>query len=74
MKKCSQVVDCRKSKQNSQPAPLTCNAESHCDKVALSEAELGQVNAAGDTTIPTMYPNVLLGRHDNPADTKENNP
>lgn len=72
MKKPSQpVVD-----RNSLPTPgqKACGAESRCDKAALSEEELGQVSAAGDATVPVMDPEVLLGRHALPDDTRENNP
>jgi len=40
----------------------------------LSDDDLEQVSAAGDTTVPVMYPDVLLGRHDIPNDTERKKP
>ena len=74
MKKLSQAFDCQKNQHDPKLDATTRDAEEGCDKAALSEAELGRVSAAGEATIPTMYPDVLLGRHDIPADMKENKP
>ena len=74
MKKRSQTSDAQKIRNKPRPAALTRDAESRCDKSALSEDALGRVGAAGDTTVPTMCPDVLLGRHDIPSDARENKP
>ena len=74
MKNRSQTSDDQKIRNKPRPEALTRDAESRCDQSALSENLLGQVSAAGDTTIPTMCPDVLLGRHDIPSDARENKP
>lgn len=72
MKKPSQAFDDQKILQK--PKQKAEDAESRCDKSALSEEELGRVSAAGDTTVPTMDPEVLLGRHARPDNNRENKP
>ena len=72
MKKPSQAFDDQKMMQN--PNQKARDAECCCDKSALSEEELGKVSAAGDATVPTMNPEVLLGRHARPDNREENKP
>ena len=43
-------------------------------KYELSDDDLAQVSAAGETTVPTMNPEVLLGRHARPDNPRENEP
>ena len=43
-------------------------------KYELSDDDLAQVSAAGETTIPTMNPEVLLGRHARPDNPEDNRP
>ena len=74
MKKLSQSFDFQKFQQNPKLTAIIRDVESLYTKAALSDHDLELVSAAGDTTIPTMYPDVLLGRHDIPTGTKENNP
>jgi len=74
MNKLSQAFDFQKFQQNPRLAAITRDVESRCDKAALSEDDLVLVSAAGNATVPTMYPDVLLGRHDIPSDTEENKP
>ena len=70
----SQAFDFEKLQQNPKPAAIPSNVESCSDNAALSDDDLELVSAAGDATVPTMHPDVLLGRHDIPADTRENKP
>ena len=72
MKKLSQTFENPKKQQT--PGQKLSDAESRCDKSVLSDEELGQVSAAGDGTVPTMNPEVLLGRHALPADPQESDP
>ena len=74
MKKLSQAFDFQKFQQNPKLAGIVCETEGRYAKAALSDDDLELVSAAGDTTVPTMNPEVLLGRHNIPADTKENKP
>ena len=74
MKKLTQSLDCQTPQQNPTPATVNNEIETHCDQTALSDADLGQVSAAGDATVPTMDPEVLMGRHALPSDTVERKP
>lgn len=74
MKKLSQAFDFQKFQQNPKLAGIVRETEGRYAKAALSDDDLELVSAAGDTTVPTMNPEVLLGRHNIPADTKENKP
>ena len=74
MKKLSQAFDFQKFQQNPKLAGIVRETEGRYAKAALSDDDLELVSAAGDTTGPTMNPEVLLGRHNIPADTKENKP
>ena len=49
-------------------------AEDCSHKAILSDDDLEHVSAAGDATVPTMNPEVLLGRHARPDNTEENKP
>ena len=64
------MKDCKKN-----PAPKvtakTENAEHLNGREALSDADLALVNAAGEGCVPTMNPEVLLGRHDIPMEDEE---
>lgn len=71
MKKLTQSLNCQKCQQDPKLATVNNEIETHCDQTALSDAELGQVSAAGDVTVPTMDPEVLLGRHALPSDAME---
>ena len=72
MKKLSQAFDFQKFQQNSRLAGIVRDVESRYDKAALSDDDLELVSAAGETTVPTMNPDVLLGRHARPDNTEEN--
>ncbi len=74
MEKHSQAPDYRTVQQKPDPAAVPGDAESRRDKTALSDDDLGHVSAAGDAAVPTMNPEVLLGRHPIPNDTRENRP
>jgi len=74
MKKLSQAFDYQKFQQNPKLDAITRDVESRYDKAALSDEDLELVSAAGEITVPTMNPEVLLGRHDLPNDTEENRP
>jgi len=74
MNKLSQAFDFQKFRQNPKLEAITSDVENRYDKAALSDDDLELVSAAGVTTVPTMHPEVLLGRHDVPDDTKENKP
>ena len=74
MNKLSQAFDFQRFQQNPKLAGVIYNVESCYDKDALSDDDLELVSAAGVTTVPTMHPETLLGRHDVPDDTKENKP
>ena len=74
MKKLSQAFDFQKFQQNPKLAGIVRETEGRYAKAALSDDDLELVSAAGETTVPTMNPEVLLGRHDIPADKKENTP
>lgn len=71
MKKLSQPDDVRKLPQEPGRDAVARDAESCSDKAVLSDDDLARVSAAGEGTVPTMNPEVLLGRHDIPADAKE---
>ena len=74
MNKLSQAFDFQKFQQNPRLAGVVRDVESRYNKAALSDDDLELVSAAGEVTVPTMNPEVLLGRHDVPADQKENRP
>ena len=74
MNKLSQAFDFQKFQQNPKLAGIVRETEGRYTKAALSDDDLEHVSAAGETTVPTMNPEVLLGRHDVPADQKENRP
>ena len=74
MNKLSQAFDFQKFQQNPRLADVISDVESRYTKVALSDDDLELVSAAGETTVPTMEPEVLLGRHARPDNMEENNP
>jgi len=74
MNKLSQAFDFQKFQQNSRLAAITRDVESRYDKADLSDDDLELVSAAGVATVPTMNPEVLLGRHARPDNTAENEP
>lgn len=74
MKKLSQTFDFQKFRHNPKLDAITRDVESRYDKAALSDDELELVSAAGVATVPTMHPEVLLGRHELPDNTEENRP
>ena len=71
MKKLSQAFDFQRFQQNPKLEAITRDVESRYDKAALSEADLELVSAAGEATVPTMNPEILLGRHSIPEDVQE---
>ena len=74
MNKLSQAFDFQKFQQNPRLADVISDVESRYTKAALSDDDLELVSAAGETTVPTMEPEVLLGRHARPDNTEENRP
>ena len=74
MNKLSQAFDFQKFQHNPKLDAITREVESRYDKAALSDDDLELVSAAGVATVPTMNPEVLLGRHELPDDTEENKP
>jgi len=74
MNKLSQVLDFQKFQQNPRLEAITRDVESRYEKTALSDDDLELVSAAGENTVPTMNPEVLLGRHARPDNTEENRP
>lgn len=74
MKKPLHTLDDQKSRQNPNPTAVTRDVESRSDKSSLSDNALEQISAAGEATVPTMNPEVLLGRHARPDNTRENKP
>ena len=72
MKKLLQAFDYQRFQQNPKLAAITRDVESRYDKAALSDDDLELVSAAGDAAVPTMNPEVLLGRHGLPDNTEEN--
>ena len=74
MKKLSQALDFQKFQQNPRLAAIIRDVESRYAKTALSDDDLDLVSAAGDTTVPTMHPDMLIGIHDILADIEENKP
>ena len=74
MKKLSQAFDLQRFQQNPKLAVITRDVESRYDKAALPDEDLELVSAAGEVTVPTMNPEVLLGRHARPGNTEENKP
>ena len=74
MKKLSQAFDFQKFQRNPKLDAVTREVESRYAKAALSDDDLELVSAAGATTVPTMNPEVLLGRHARPDNTEENKP
>ena len=74
MKKLSQAFDFQKFQHNPRLDAITRDVESRYAKAALSDDDLELVSAAGETTVPTMNPEVLLGKHARPDNTEENRP
>ena len=74
MKKLSQTFDFQKFRHNPNLDAITRDVESRYDKTALSDDDLEPVSAAGVATVPTMHPEVLLGRHARPDNNRENKP
>ena len=74
MKKLSQAFDFQKFQQNPKLAGIVRETEGRYAEAALSDDDLGLVSAAGETTVPTMNPEVLLGRHARPDNPRENEP
>ena len=71
MKKLSQAFDFQKFQQNPKLAGIVRETEGRSPKAALSDDDLAHVSAAGEGTVPTMNPEIMLGRHDIPEDTGE---
>ena len=69
MKKNAQTPDDQKLRKKTR-----LDASNRDAKAALSDDDLAQVSAAGETTVPTMNPDVLLGRHARPDNPRENEP
>ena len=74
MKKLSHAFDFQKFQQNPKLAGIVRETEGRYAKAALSDDDLELVSAAGETTVPTMNPEVLLGRHARPDNPEENRP
>ncbi|MBR2719361.1 MAG: hypothetical protein IKB78_08725 [Clostridia bacterium] len=74
MKKLSQAFDFQKFQQNPKLAGIVRETEGRYAKAALSDDDLELISAAGVTTVPTVHPEVLLGRHARPDNTEENKP
>ena len=74
MKKLSQAFDFQKFQHNPRLDAITRDVESRYAKAALSDDDLELVSAAGETTVPTMNPEVLLGKHARPDNPEENRP
>ena len=74
MNKYSKDADVRKLQQNPGPRDNACKDEGCCDRAILSDDDLDQISAAGDTCVPTVNPEVLLGRHALPSDDRERRP
>ena len=74
MRKLSQAFDFQKFQQNPKLADIVRETEGRYTKAALSDDDLGLVSAAGVTTVPTMEPEVLLGKHARPDNPEENRP
>ena len=71
MKKLSQAFDYQKFQHNPKLDAITRDVESRYEKAALSDDDLAHVSAAGEGTVPTMNPEIMLGRHEVPEDTGE---
>ena len=74
MKNLSQAFDFQKFQQNPMLAGIVRETEGRYAKAALSDDDLELVSAAGEITVPTMNPEVLLGKHARPDNTEENRP
>ena len=74
MKKLSQAFDFQKFQQNPKLAGIVRETEGRYAKAALSDDDLELVSAAGEATVPTMNPEVMLGRHALPDNMDDNNP
>jgi len=74
MNKLSQAFDYQKFQHNPKLDAITYDVESRYNKAVLSDNDLELVSAAGVTTVPTMHPEMLLGRHDIPGNTEGNKP
>ena len=74
MNKLSQAFDFQKFQQNPRLADVISDVENRYTKVALSDDDLELVSAAGEAAVPTMNPEVLLGRHARPDNAEGNRP
>ena len=74
MKTISQIIDSPLPRHKPEPSAIAPDGESRCDKTALSDEDLEQISAAGEATVPTANPEILLGRHDIPNDAEEHTP
>ena len=74
MKKLSQAFDFQKFQQNPKLAGIVRETEGRYAETALSDDDLELVSAAGETTVPTMNPEVLLGMHARPDNPEDNRP
>ena len=74
MNKLLQAFDFQKFQQNPKLAGIVRETAGRYAKAALSDDDLELVSAAGETTVPTMNPEVLLGKHARPDNPEENRP
>ncbi|MBQ7850795.1 MAG: hypothetical protein IJ343_13805 [Clostridia bacterium] len=74
MKRVLYAHDSREIQQKPKQADVPREEERCCEKEALSDEDLSRVSAAGESTVPTMNPEVLLGRHDIPNDKEKHDP
>ena len=74
MNKLSQAFDYQKFQHNPKLDAIAYDVESRYNKATLSDDDLELVSAAGVTTVPTMHPEMLMGRHDIPGNTEGNKP
>ena len=74
MKKLSQAFDFQKFQRNPKMAGIVRETEGRYAKTTLSDDDLELVSAAGEPTVPTMNPEVLLGKHARPDNPEENRP
>ena len=72
-RKLFQAFDRQRFQQNERLSDIIGEVESRYAQ-ALSDDDLEMVSAAGEATVPTVNPDMLLGRYDILADTKENKP
>ena len=71
MNKLSQAFDYQRFRHNPRLDAITRDVENRYNKVILSDDDLADVSAAGDVTVPTMNPEIMLGRHALPDDAGE---